>query len=195
MIPNFKEDENMLHSQSLDYSNIKFDRLNSMALEASNTSQYLRELKERLGSKKAKVFSEIFAEALDLIDEANEYSKFRYNKFPDPRNDVYFTLEVMEDVMDYINDEPDLAVKMRNRKLNKEVFLWSYDKFKDRVEMMLNWYNDFSGSDLVSKEIHFDPWTDLTDEEVLFFMEDDQEEIENQKARLMMYIHQCQNNK
>ena len=126
MIPKFKEDDFAYHSQSLDYSNIKFDRLNSMTTEANSTAQYLRELKERLGSKKAKMFSEIFAEALDLIDEANEYSKFRFSKLPDPRNDVYFTLEVIENVMDYMNDEPALAVKMWNNQLEKDVYLWDY---------------------------------------------------------------------
>lgn len=112
MIPNYIEDDGVMHSQSLDYSNIKFDRLNSMTTEANSTAQFLRELKDRLGSKKAKIFSETFAEALDLIDEANEYSKFRYSKLPDPRNDVFFSIEVIENVMDYMNDEPALAVKM-----------------------------------------------------------------------------------
>lgn len=195
MIPNYIEDDGLLHSQSLDYSNIRFDRLNSMTTEANSTAQFLRELKDRIGSQKAKIFSETFAEALDLIDEANEYSKFRYSKLPDPRNDVFFSIEVIENVMDYMNDEPALAVKMCNHQLNKDIYLWDYNKFKERVEMMLDWYNDMTGNQTTEKEKYFDPWTDLTDEEVLFYMEDEQEEQENQKARLMLYIQTCQNNK
>ena len=52
-----------------------------------------------------------------------------------------------------------------------------------------------TGNVITWKEKYFDPWTDLTDEEVLFYMEDEQEEKDNQKARLMVYIQSCQNNK
>ena len=61
--------------------------------------------------------------------------------------------------------------------------------------MMLDWYNDIAGNQTTEKEKYFDPWTDLTDEEVLFYLEDEQEEQDNQKARLMLYIQTCQNNK
>ena len=33
--------------------------------------------------------------ALSLIDEANEYTKFRYYKLPHSHNNIYFKLEIL----------------------------------------------------------------------------------------------------
>ena len=49
--------------------------------------------------------------------------------FNEPQNNVYFTLEVMVDVMDYQKDDPEIAVKMRSRDTNKIIGLWDYGKF------------------------------------------------------------------
>lgn len=125
MIPNF-DDDLIEHSLSLDYSGIMFDRLNSNAVQPTNARRYLKELKERLGGADTKIFADKFAKCLDLIDEANEYSRYRYKNIPDEKNNVYFTLEVMEDVMDYQNDEPDIAIRMRLKETDQIVALWDY---------------------------------------------------------------------
>lgn len=48
---------------------------------------------------------------------------------------------------------------------------------------------------IITKEHYFDPWNDLSDEEQLFYLEDDQEKQENQKALLLVYVQQLQNKK
>lgn len=101
----------------------------------------------------------------------------------------------MEDVMDYINNEPEIAVRMRNKNTNNIITLWDFAKFSERLEMMLNWYHDMDDDGILNRERYFDPWNVMTDEEMLFYYEDDEETIENQKARLMMFINQNKVNK
>lgn len=103
------------------------------------------------------------------------------NKSPEARNNVYFTLEIMEDIMAYGNNQPRLAVKMRNRGFDKTVYLWDFEKFKSRVYLMQEWYESSRSKSSSHLQLYLDPWTDLTDEEVLFYMEDDQEHKDNQK--------------
>lgn len=55
---------------------------------------------------------------------------------------------------------------------------------------MLDWYNDMENEGTLSKNRYFDPWTDMTDEEMLFFFENDEDVKEDQKAKLGMYIDQ-----
>mgnify|MGYP007034233424 CR=1 FL=1 len=44
------------------------------------------------------------------LDEANEYTRARYVAFPLNRNYVYFTIEIMIDVLKYDTDEPEIAI-------------------------------------------------------------------------------------
>lgn len=60
---------------------------------------------------------------------------------------------------------------------------------------MLDWYNDMENEGTLSKNRYFDPWTDMTDEEMLFFFENDEDVKEDQKAKLGMYIDQWKHNK
>lgn len=108
----------------------------------------------------------IFAEALDLIDEANEYSAFRYQHFPIPQNNVYFTLEIMVDIMDYQDDDPEFAIRMRDKASNDVIYLWDFEKFKDRVEMMAEYYDDLKDDGILNRERYFDPWSDFNDYKV-----------------------------
>lgn len=103
------------------------------------------------------------------------------NKSPEARNNVYFTLEIMEDIMAYGYNQPRLAVKMRNKGFDKTVYLWDFEKFKSRVYLMQEWYESSRSKSSSHIQLYLDPWTDLTDEEVLFYMEDDQEHKDNQK--------------
>ena len=85
MIPNYTEDDFIGHSLSLEYSDIMRDRLNSTSDQPTNTRKYLKFLKERLGGSDTKRFANLFAKSLDMIDEANQYSDYRYKCFPEEK--------------------------------------------------------------------------------------------------------------
>jgi hypothetical protein len=71
----------------------------------------------------------MFKKTLDELDEANEYTRFRYTKYPLPRNNVVFTIEVMIDVLSYHVDDPEIAIRCRRKRDQEVLFLWSYEKF------------------------------------------------------------------
>ena len=111
-------------SEDFSYGEIMNDRLNSDTPEAKNIKAYLDELRERAGESKAKVFANLFSEALDLVDEANEYSKYRYHHLKNKKFKVYFTIEVMVDIMHYEDDEPEIAIRLRFKETGN--FIISY---------------------------------------------------------------------
>ena len=49
------------------------------------------------------------------MDEANEYTTTRYKLKPKKEYNVYFSLEVMVDVMNYEKDDPELAYRCRDK--------------------------------------------------------------------------------
>lgn len=190
MIPTQAQAGDHDKTDNLEYANIMYDRLNSDGDEPKNIRRYLHGLEDRLGKDAIKRFIDMFARALDLIEEANEYSAYRYKMFQKPRNNVYFTLVVSEDIKNFTSYDPFLAVKMRSKDFDKTIFLWDFEKFRDRVELMMDWYDDINTNGMRTRESYLDPWNDITDEEVPFYLEDEHEEQENQKARLQIYIQQ-----
>jgi hypothetical protein len=137
------------------------DRLQSNTPEAKNIRRYLKELEGRIGKTRVKKFVPLFAQMLDWIDEANMFSDFRYKKDPKPQNNVYFNLEIMTDILDYEEDEPEFAVRMRNKADKSVIYLWDFEKFKERVEMMADWYEGMKeGSTDAESDHPTDPWID-----------------------------------
>jgi hypothetical protein len=63
--------------------------------------KYLEETWEWIGDKKTSEFVKMFKNCLMSLDEANEYTWARYVAFPLNRNYVYFTIEIMIDVLKY----------------------------------------------------------------------------------------------
>lgn len=108
--------------------------------------KYLEEMRERLGEKKGMRFVMMFQQALDELDEANEYSKARYMAFPLDKNYVHFTMEIMIDIKEYDTDDPEVAIRCRQRRTNEVLFLWSYKKFRANLELMAEWYACFRTS-------------------------------------------------
>lgn len=155
-----KHPEEQTNADNLEYGDVMNDRLQSDTPEAKNIRKYFAELEERIGEERTKKFAKLFAEMLDMIDEANEYSSFRYKRFPIPENNVYFSLEVMVDILDYLHDEPEFAVRMRNKKDNSIIYLWDFEKFTRRVEMMAEWYEDIAEDGVLNRDRYFDPWID-----------------------------------
>ena len=87
------------------------DRLSNDTPKAKNMRKFLEVIKQRLGKQKSFKFVYLFQEALDLLDEANEYIKARYLAFPLDRNFVIFTIEVMVDIQAYDVDDPEIAIR------------------------------------------------------------------------------------
>lgn len=171
-----------------DYTAILQDRLANDTPEAKSMRKYLEELRERLGEKKGMQFVRMFQQALDELDEANEYSKARYIAFPLDKNYVCFTIEVMIDMRDYDDDEPELAFRCRHRRTNEVMFLWSYEKFKQRLELMAEWYADLKDDGMLNKDYFIDPWLDVSDEDIKRKVEEQKDmtadKIKKLKARL-----------
>jgi hypothetical protein len=69
----------------------------------------------------------------------------------------------MIDIMDYEDDEPELAVRCRNKDTDEIYFLWSYDKFLERLELMADWYDDMCDDGILNRERFIDPWLDVND--------------------------------
>ena len=164
------------------------DRLNSNTPETNNIKKYLAELASRLGEEKAMKFTEMFAKALDELDEANMYSDFRYKKFPEDKNNVKFTLEVMVDINDYAEDDPELAVRCRHKEKGDVIFLWSYEKFLERLDLMRDWYDDAGDDGIINRERFVDPWMDVTEADVQEKEEDRERENEDQIKKLKIKI-------
>lgn len=114
----------MVQSEASDYNSILQDRLSNDTPEAKNMRKYLEEMRERIGEKKAMQFVRTFQQALDELDEANEYSKARYTAFPLDKNNVFFTIEVMIDIKDYEDDDPEIAIRCRHKRTNQVLYLW-----------------------------------------------------------------------
>ena len=103
---------------------------------------------ERIGEKKGIQFVLAFQQALDELDEANEYSRTRFNTFPFDKNNVNFAVKIMIDIKEYETDDPEIAIRCCHKRTNEILFLWSYEKLKFRLELMANGI-------MISKTIEF----------------------------------------
>jgi len=116
----------------------------------------------------------VFEQGLDDLDEANTYTETRVNlvklldknpkgdvNFFKNTKDVYFSLEVMVDVASYEKDDPELAYRMRDKKTNAVMHLWSHEKFKERLDLMREWHSDLETNNVKARMI--DPWMDVMD--------------------------------
>ena len=162
-----KADEAPEEDESLGaYGSVMSDRLNSDNPLTNNIKRFLNDLDHRCGREMMQKFSAIFAQALDTLDEVNEITKYRYEKFPKPENNVYFTLEVMIDILDYEEDEPELAVRCRDKVTDEVLFLWPFEKLLQRLTMMQDWYDDMEDDGILNRERFCDPWLDISEEAV-----------------------------
>ena len=174
------KDEAIRSEEAIDYNSIMHDRLANDTTEAKNMRKYLEELRERLGENKGMQFVIKFQQALDELDEANEYSKARYMAFPLDKNYIIFTIEIMVDIKEYEVHEPEIVVRWRSRNTNEILFLWSYIKFKQRLELMTEWYADLKDDGVLNKDYTIDPWIDISDEDIKRKV-DEQKEMANDK--------------
>jgi len=111
-------------------------------------------------------FIRALQQALDELDEINEYSKARYMAFPLEKNNLYFKIKIMIDITAYEQDIPEFAYVCKHKKTEKFLFLWSYEKFKQRLELMAEWYSDLRDGGTLDKAHIFDPWLEISDEEI-----------------------------
>jgi hypothetical protein len=114
----------VVQTEATDYNSILQDRLSNDSPEAKNMRKYLEEMRERIGEIKSMRFVRAFQQALGELDEANEYSKARYTAFPLDKNNVFFTIEIMIDIKDYEEDDPEIAIRCRHKSTNEVLYLW-----------------------------------------------------------------------
>ena len=86
--------------------------------------------------------------------------------FPLEKNNVYFTIEIMIDILKYDIDDPEIAIRCRNRRTNEVIFLWSYEKFKQRLALMQEWYADLMDDGIINRDHLFDPWQEFSDNDI-----------------------------
>ena len=86
------------------------DRLNSDTPEAKNTKIFLQELQQRLDKSKFARFLDNFKSTYDDVDEANDYTSFRYKKYPLSDRNIHFRINVILDQQNYTNGEPTLII-------------------------------------------------------------------------------------
>lgn len=192
MIPN-KSNEG-LEEEKLEneYEAIMKDRLNSDTPLTNNIKKYLKELLMRIGPEQQKKFVFAFEKGLDDLDEANEYTAHRYKLKPKKENNVYFSIEVMVDVMNYEKDDPELAFRCRDKQTNEVLFLWSHEKFLDRLELMRDWYSDIMDDGVSNRERFIDPWIDVSTQEEVDNQLNNEEVIKDQIQKLKKLIKECE---
>lgn len=165
VIPKDKKDDEQLIDVS-DFDKVLEGRLNNDSKEAVCMRKYLEETRERIGENKTKDFVTQFQKALLRLDEANEYTWAWYVAFPLNRHYIYFTIEIMIDVLKYDVDEPEIAIRCRNAWTHEVNYLWSYEKFLERLELMRSWYADLMDDGIINRDHSIDPWSNVTDAEL-----------------------------
>ena len=78
------------------------DRLNSDSAEAKNVKIFLQELQQRLDKGTFAKFLDKFKNTYDDVDEANDYTVFRYKKYPLKSKNIHFRVNVIIDIHNYI---------------------------------------------------------------------------------------------
>ena len=86
----------------------------------------------------------------------------------------------MVDIKEYEVHDPEIVVRCRSRNTNEILFLWSYIKFKQRLELMTEWYADLKDDGVLNKDYTIDPWIDISDEDIKRKV-DEQKEMANDK--------------
>lgn len=109
------------------------DRLNSNSIEAKNTKVFLQELQQRLDKSTFARFLDKFKNTYDDIDEANDYTAFRYKKYPLKNKNIHFRVNVIIDIHNYIKGEPSLIILCEHKETKEVVFIWSEEKFQARL--------------------------------------------------------------
>ena len=84
------------------YGEFMDDRLNSDSAEAKNVKIFLQELQQRLDKGTFAKFLEKFKNTYDDVDEANDYTVFRYKKYPLKSKNIHFRVNVIIDIHNYI---------------------------------------------------------------------------------------------
>lgn len=103
---------------------------------------------------------------MEDIDEANEYTQMRYKKYPLKERNLYFQLNCIIDVNKYLTAEPQLIIECKHKQTQEVQFIWSHEKFEQRLYDMYEWYSDVDSKHEQSTQsfFEFDPWFEITDQ-------------------------------
>lgn len=75
-----------------------------------------------------------------------------------------------------------------NIKTDEIIYLWDYGKFKERVDMMQQWYTDIADDGILNNQSFIDPWNDVTDGNIKEQQEDEFLSIEDQYTKLKTLV-------
>lgn len=84
------------------YGQFLDDRLNADSDQAKNTKIFLEELKHRLDQDTFARFLQNYKSVLSDVDEANDYTAFRYKKYPLNNRNIMFRVNAIIDIEHYL---------------------------------------------------------------------------------------------
>lgn len=78
------------------------------------------------------------------MDEANDYTFYRYKKFPLKSKNLYFRINAVIDIENYMKGIPELIILCEHKETKEVLFVWTELKFQKRLADMQAWYTDVS---------------------------------------------------
>jgi hypothetical protein len=96
----------------------------------------------------------------------------------------------MVDIMTYTVDDPEIAIRCRDKVTDEVVFLWSWDKFMDRIDMMADWYEDYLDDGIINRDRFADPWSNMEDKHILEQKADEEISLENKMNKIETSLKQ-----
>ena len=146
------------------YGQFLDNRLNSDSAEAKNTKVFLEELEHRIDKDNFAKFLDNYQNVMNDIDEANDYTVFRYKKYPLSTRNLSFRINAIVDIDNYLKGCPSLIILCEQKDTKEIEFVWSEEKFQTRLADMQSWYSDVSGGNQTESSFYeFDPWFDASD--------------------------------
>ena len=64
------------------------------------------------------------------------------------------------------------------------LFLWSYEKFLERLEMMADWYHDYREDGILNRTRALDPWLDYNDNDAKEHKEEESISLESKLEKI-----------
>ena len=83
-------------------------------------------------------------------------------------------------MLTYDHDDPEIGIRCRNSTSKEVRFLWSWEKFLDRLDLMKEWYADLMDDGIINREHPIDPWSNITEADIEHKKKMDQDSIQDQ---------------
>ena len=101
------------------------DKLSANTIEAKSMKTFLMEMQQRMDKHLFSRFLEKFKRTFEDIDEMNEYTFQRYRKFPLKNKNLYFRINTVVDIENYMKAVPELVIICEHKETKERYYLWS----------------------------------------------------------------------